>query len=90
MLCGADIRKPFPEKEPDIILERGGAAEDLAVPGPAVPLIPLRAVRRDVEIIALLAPDDIAEKLIQHGIAAFQPSGAFHFRMENHRTDPIG
>ena len=90
MLGSTDVRQPFPEELPDIVLQGRGAAEDLAVAGPAVALVPLRAVCGDIQVIAFLAPDDIAEELVEHRIAAVQPAGALHLRMQHDGMDLIG
>ena len=89
MLGCTHIRQPFAEELPHIILIGGGAAEDLGVSGPAVTLVTLGTVCRNIQIIALLAPDDIAEQLIQHRIAALQPAGALHLRVKYNGPDTV-
>ena len=42
-----------------------GGSKELGVTGPAHPLVTLRAVGRNFQVIALLAPNDVAVKLIQ-------------------------
>ncbi len=90
MLGGPDIGQPLAEELPYVILVCGGTAEDLVVSGPAIPFIPLGTIRGNVQIVAFLAPEYIAEQLVQHGVTAFQPAGPLHLGMQHNGTDPIG
>ena len=79
MLCGLHVVEPFSEKLPDIILVCSCPAENLPVAGPAVSFITLRSVCRNIKVISFLSPQNVAEKLIEHRVAAFEPSGPLHF-----------
>ena len=65
----------------DVCLDKESAGKYLRISHPAKAFIALRTVRRDIDKIALLAPDDVAEQLIQHRIGGADMAGALHVGM---------
>ena len=55
--------------------EARGRRKHLDVPGPAEPLVALRAVGRHVQEVAAHAPDDVLVELVQVRIGTFEPAG---------------
>ena len=57
------------EKGLDIEVIGGGRHEELRVAGPTHAFIPLRAIGRDFQIVAFLAPDNVVLELVDQGAA---------------------
>ncbi|MNC36398.1 hypothetical protein D3C75_849190 [compost metagenome] len=55
-----------------------GPAEYLRIPGPAQPLVALRAVGRDIDKVAFQPPQNVVVQLIQIRVGARKLPGAFH------------
>ena len=82
-LVRGHVMEPFAEEAFHIIEVGSRADEDLRVAGPAQALVPLGAVRGNVQEVAPLAPDDVGEELIQRLIPGGQPAGAPHVGMDD-------
>ena len=67
LLLPIDVPSVFRIKCISIHVEAGRTAEDLCISRPAVSLVPLGAVRRHVQEIALLAPFCVVNQLVQYG-----------------------
>ena len=89
LLCGT-VRKPFAEELFNIEIVCTGAAEHLCVARPAETLVALRTVRRDVEIVASLTPENIVIKLIHFFVAAGKKAGAFHIGINGNGSKAVG
>ncbi len=72
VLLVQDVQQPAADERGHVGLEAGGGQEDLRVGGPAEPLVALRAVGRDADVVAALAPGDVADQLGDHRIGALQ------------------
>src|SRR5271170_3264909 len=77
------------EKGLDIKIVGGGRHEEFRVPGPAHAFIPLRTVAGHFEIIAFLAPDDIAVKLIHQRAGTRKGAGPGYVRMHHDARDRV-
>ncbi|MNC30657.1 hypothetical protein D3C75_789460 [compost metagenome] len=81
-LVGRQIFEPFGEKRRHIHQIRRSPDEHLRIPGPAQPLIPLRAIRRHIDKVAFLAPQDIVLELVDQRIGAREGACVLHIRMK--------
>src|SRR5208337_257351 len=88
-LIEGDVLKPFGIKRGGIVIEGSGAGKGLGISGPTQSLIPLRAIRGDVEEIPFLPPDDVVLKLAQQLIGSFKGTGGLNRRMDNHAREAI-
>jgi len=62
---------------------------NLRVSRPAESLIALRAIRRQIEEIGALRPDDILKQPVHHGIGAFERAGQRGIRLEHNAGDRL-
>ena len=83
------ILHPLGKKALDIEVDSPRAAKHLRVARPAETLVPLRTVGGDVEIVALLPPNNIMIQLIDLLIAADKIAGARHVGMHRHGGERI-
>ena len=72
------IMEPLGKESFHIKIVAGGLHEHLGISGPAQPLIPLRAVRRHIQEISLLSPENVGDQLVDHGIPRPDISGLFN------------
>jgi hypothetical protein len=75
---GVEVDQPLGEEACDIEIAGGGGDEELGIAGPAEALVALRAIGGDLEIIALLTPDDVVKELVDACVGAFEHAGAIH------------
>src|SRR5207248_10757295 len=76
------IDQPLGEERRHVKIIRAGANEKLSIACPAQPLVALRAVGWHLQIISLLSPDDVVEKLIDQLVRALKSPCARHIRMD--------
>ncbi|MNN70410.1 hypothetical protein D3C81_1862580 [compost metagenome] len=87
LLVGRQIFEPFGEKRRHIHQIRRGADEHLRIAGPAQPLIPLRAIRRYIDKVTFLAPQNIVLELVDQRIGASEGACALHIRMKHNARE---
>ena len=85
-----DVAHPLAEETGDVAVPRGRAGEDLGVAHPAQALVALRAVGRDLEEIAALAPVDVALELVDEAVAAGEGAGAGRVAVQHDAGDGVG
>src|SRR5208337_587633 len=78
LLIEGEILEPFGIKRGGIVIEGSGAGKDLGVSSPTQALVPLRAIRGNVEEISFLPPDNVVLKLIQQLIGSFKGTGGLN------------
>src|SRR5262249_49192059 len=61
---GVEIDRPLREERRDVEVVRSRRDEELRIAGPAEAFITLRAIGGDFDVVSLLAPDDVVEKLV--------------------------
>ena len=84
-LLAREVRQPG-AKRPRAIVEKGRRrSEDLEVAGPAQALVPLRAVRGDVQEVAPHAPDDVLVEAVEHRLRGAEPAGSLQVRVTDDR-----
>ena len=72
ILIGRHIGQPLREEAGDVHVERGSPREHLGISRPAETLVALRAVRRHVEKIAALTPDDVPLQLVEQRVRGYE------------------
>src|SRR5699024_10773892 len=66
-------------QEPIAVAQIGGSgSEDLNVPGPPEPLVPLRAVGGYRDEVAAHTPHDVLVQTVHPRVGALEPAGAAH------------
>ena len=88
-LLGCHISQPLLEEFLHIVVDGSGLAEHLGVTGPTQPLVSLGAIGGDIQVVALLTPNDVVVQLIDLLVAAGEITGALHFRMHHHRPEGV-
>ena len=68
MLIRSHVVQPLGKEALRIVVGTCRAGKYLRISHPAKTFIALRTVRRDIDKIALLAPDDVGEQLVQHRV----------------------
>ena len=89
LLLKSEISEPFFKEAARVVVYTCNAAEHLRVSRPAKSLVSLRTVCGNVEIVALLSPDDIVIKLIYLRISANEISRAAQIRMYDDRSEAV-
>jgi hypothetical protein len=87
---GGDVEQPLVEEVGDVVLVGGGGGIDGDVAGPAEPFVALGTVGRDVEEVALLTPDRVADQLVDTAVGAREPPGAGHLRVHDDGFQVVG
>ena len=83
VLIGLDVAEPLGEEPGHVHVQGGGGGEDLGIPGPAHALVALGAVGGDVEEIPLLAPDDVAQELVDQRLRRHDLTRGRHGGMDD-------
>ena len=79
------VIQPFVKKSLDIVVNGSRATEHLCVSGPAKALVTLRAIRRNIQIVAPLPPENIVIELVDICISAAKTASAIHIRIDGNR-----
>src|SRR3954451_13584836 len=75
--------EPFRKKGSNVHQKRCRADKHLGVPGPTETFIPLRAVGRNIEEVALLSPKDVMLQLVHKRVRTGELPCPFHGRMQH-------
>ena len=89
LLLPIDVPSVFRIKCISIHVEAGRTAEDLGISRPAVSLVPLGAVRRHVQEIALLSPFCIVNQLVHQRIRGLDISQFLHLGVDDQPSEII-
>ena len=84
-----DVVAPFGDEGGDVHVERRARQEHLRVGQPAEPLVALRAVRRDRQEVAALAPCDVAPQAVDHVARALEPPRPRRVRVDHAARDGL-
>ena len=76
--------QPLGEEGVDVEVVGGGGDEEFSISCPPCTFVALRAVRRNVEVVRFLSPDNIVVELVQDGTGALEGSRPFHGSVDNH------
>lgn len=82
-----DIGKIRSEIPAAIHVVHGTLAEDLGIPRPAQPLIPLGAIGGDSIEVVPLRPEGVAENLVDNGVGAMKTAGGFQIGVNDLRLN---
>src|SRR5262245_33544237 len=89
-LVERQIPQPLGEEAGDIHVKRRRGCESLRVPGPAETLVALRTIRRNVEEVSLLPPDDVVKQSVQQIARARPRTRWLQVGMNDDRGDVTG
>ena len=89
LLLGGEVQQPVLQEALDVVQVSGGGREHGNVPGPAEPLVALRAVRGQVQEVPAQAPDDVAVQLVDEFVGAFEGADAFQVGMDHYGFEVI-
>ncbi len=78
-----EVEEPAVQEVGGVELERGRGRVGRDVPGPAEPLVALRAVRRHREEVALLAPHRVLDEPVDERFGAGEGAGAAQIRVDD-------
>src|ERR1041385_8815244 len=82
--------KPFRIKGGHVRIVSGGAHINLRITRPSEALVALRTIRRQIEKIGALSPDDVLKEAIDHWVGAFKVAGERSIRVHYDALDRIG
>ena len=85
-LLGGDVAQPLAEKQRDVIVKRGRAAEHLCVARPPESFITLGAVGGNIQKVSPLSPYDILLQTVDAGVVALERPRFFHIGMQDQQT----
>ena len=88
VLVRGHVAQPLREEAGHVHVEARGAREGLGIPGPAQPLVPLRAVGGHVEEVALLSPEDVVLELVQQRVRRGELPGHRHVGVDDDAVRP--
>ena len=84
-----DVVAPLGHEGRDVHVVCGGGEEHLGVAHPAQPLVALRAVGRDRDEVAALAPGDVPPQLVDHLVGALEPTSPGRVRVHDAAGDRV-
>ena len=88
-LSNGKVGQPLAEKAVDVLILRGGAAENSSVTGPAQPFIALRAVGRHIDKVGALAPHDVRPQAVDQRGGAGKLRGGGSVRTQHQRGEGV-
>ena len=89
MLIGGQVAQPLGKELLRVKIHAGGAGKDLRIAHPAQALVALGTIGGNVHKIALLAPDDVGEQLVQHGLGGSDMAGAPHVAVHGNAGEAV-